>query len=708
MQYFRNMQELENTDITRHPAYNNLSDEQRKKVAETYTNTFNNNQGRLGIKIAQGIAFETAKRMCESFDAAPGTIADETGVDTSISKPGPTYEWQTAKQQEMTRHLKYKDTKDGTMPSDEEVKAADARRKAARLKENAAEFQANNDAMVGMNDDLVGITEDGVLPSADPEEGGAAHLLDLNHNAKCMNCGVVHPADVLCYNGREHSEAGTGTGAAEILKQNHASKGMKTEESDPLISGAAAFLTHRAKINGIMESVEERPYEQVDEKYMGFDKLKKKLAHEKGVSDPAGLAAAIGKKKYGSKDFNTHKHMGEEEQMTEAIEQMWAENFYPAKPLEESCGNCGHPQSYHGKCCMTCNECEQFTTEINESKKNEKCFCGHEFGHHSKEGCKSCKKEGYMAPGMAAHQFKSGGYAEKFESEYAQIFAAQQGKINMANANASLNWLPEELELAEGNGYDDIGPGDHVKFNHPLRGSDKVPQQGKGRVVMKGTHGWVVNAGGKHGTPQVVTRDNYVSHRKAKKTVKEEQIQESTDDYHGVLTRHGYKQVEDGEHKRYEHKDTSHVNLYKGGDWQHKGKNKSLIGNSGSDAKSLDQHLKKVARAKASGANRKERDDVMRSMGLNKVRGSQSGKTYWEETDPLMAASLAFIQSDVERSGGKLFKITEEDMKRPPNLHEATGDEKCGNCAYFGDNKCNMYGGYPVDSDDVCDEYVKK
>lgn len=37
------------------------------------------------------------------------------------------------------------------------------------------------------------------------------------------------------------------------------------------------------------------------EKHIGFKKLKGKLSHEKGVKDPGGLAAAIGRKKFGAK-----------------------------------------------------------------------------------------------------------------------------------------------------------------------------------------------------------------------------------------------------------------------------------------------------------------------------------------------------------------------------------------------------------------------
>lgn len=47
--------------------------------------------------------------------------------------------------------------------------------------------------------------------------------------------------------------------------------------------------------------------------YVGFDKLKSKLAHEQGVKDPGALAASIGRKKYGKKPFQ--KHAAEHESM---------------------------------------------------------------------------------------------------------------------------------------------------------------------------------------------------------------------------------------------------------------------------------------------------------------------------------------------------------------------------------------------------------
>lgn len=40
---------------------------------------------------------------------------------------------------------------------------------------------------------------------------------------------------------------------------------------------------------------------RLDEKYVGFKALKKKLSRDDGVDDPAALAASIGRKKYGAK-----------------------------------------------------------------------------------------------------------------------------------------------------------------------------------------------------------------------------------------------------------------------------------------------------------------------------------------------------------------------------------------------------------------------
>lgn len=63
----------------------------------------------------------------------------------------------------------------------------------------------------------------------------------------------------------------------------------KFESADPEIK--------QISFKQLVESVE------LQEKYLGFKKLEGSLAGQKGVTDPAGLAAAIGRKKYGKKKF---------------------------------------------------------------------------------------------------------------------------------------------------------------------------------------------------------------------------------------------------------------------------------------------------------------------------------------------------------------------------------------------------------------------
>jgi hypothetical protein len=53
-------------------------------------------------------------------------------------------------------------------------------------------------------------------------------------------------------------------------------------------------------------------------------------------------------------------------------------------------------------------------------------------------------------------------------------------------------------------GFDSIGPGDRVTI------ANRFNQESTGRAVMRGPHGWVLNMGGRHGTPAVCTPSNFV------------------------------------------------------------------------------------------------------------------------------------------------------------------------------------------------------
>ena len=58
--------------------------------------------------------------------------------------------------------------------------------------------------------------------------------------------------------------------------------------------------------------------------------------------------------------------------------------------------------------------------------------------------------------------------------------------------------------------FKDIMVGDTVYFSTPHS------KELKGKAVMKGPIGWVVNMGGRHGMPNVVTERNFIKIRKGK------------------------------------------------------------------------------------------------------------------------------------------------------------------------------------------------
>ena len=58
--------------------------------------------------------------------------------------------------------------------------------------------------------------------------------------------------------------------------------------------------------------------------------------------------------------------------------------------------------------------------------------------------------------------------------------------------------------------FKDIQVGDSVTMSTPQG------QVLSGKAVMKGPYGWVINVGGRHGTPRVVHENNFVKMRKGR------------------------------------------------------------------------------------------------------------------------------------------------------------------------------------------------
>tara|TARA_A200000159_G_C7323781_1_gene340013 strand:+ start:219 stop:443 length:225 start_codon:yes stop_codon:yes gene_type:complete len=63
--------------------------------------------------------------------------------------------------------------------------------------------------------------------------------------------------------------------------------------------------------------------------------------------------------------------------------------------------------------------------------------------------------------------------------------------------------------------YDDIQIGDSIVFSTPHTA------EMRGKAVMKGPAGWVVNAGGRHGIPKIVSEANYIRGRKGRNRKKD-------------------------------------------------------------------------------------------------------------------------------------------------------------------------------------------
>mgnify|MGYP004250893793 FL=1 len=58
--------------------------------------------------------------------------------------------------------------------------------------------------------------------------------------------------------------------------------------------------------------------------------------------------------------------------------------------------------------------------------------------------------------------------------------------------------------------FKEIQVGDSVTMSTPQG------QEVRGKAVMKGPHGWVINVGGRFGTPKVVNENNFIKMRKGR------------------------------------------------------------------------------------------------------------------------------------------------------------------------------------------------
>lgn len=79
----------------------------------------------------------------------------------------------------------------------------------------------------------------------------------------------------------------------------------------------------------------------------------------------------------------------------------------------------------------------------------------------------------------------------------------------------------QEWKVEAANLFDQIRPGDTVTITTPQG------QQVRGKAVMRGPYGWVLNLGGRHGRPGIASPENVVKVTKGRRTASEDEDKES-------------------------------------------------------------------------------------------------------------------------------------------------------------------------------------
>lgn len=273
MSYFRNMDQPESFDITQHPGYAALPEPKRKEVVERYNTVFNSNHGRMGIKIAQGIAYEAAKQVCESFIAEKGPdwgvhqqaavpkahpIADTGKYDGMIHAPADEKVLDASPEHSLEPpHAHSTDPQDGNSKG---MQAKNVEEKCPKctafpcvcppgpVKEDEILEDEIHEAYheIGPGDHVTIKSPQGQNHKGKVVMKGS-HGWVLNMGGKHGTPGIATEKNYVSH--RKAAKKKDGAGGALI-------RSMNKEEVDPLISAAAGYLTMRKDVRGIVESVE--------------------------------------------------------------------------------------------------------------------------------------------------------------------------------------------------------------------------------------------------------------------------------------------------------------------------------------------------------------------------------------------------------------------------------------------------------------------
>jgi hypothetical protein len=463
MQIFRNMQQPESGDVRALPGFNQLSEQARVTVIEAYTTVYESNQ-RLGLRIAQGMAYEAAKRECETVSLFE---AEGTDMHTAAKAGGFTRTGGKAGVGKTLHHV-FKHPKGHKL--EVHYFKNDPKRSTWTMRHPSGSIAAMGHEMSHLKHEIgkvnEGLTEDtgiGIDHTKNP-----FHKVLVKHGYDHKSSGV-HPIGVGQEHNYEHASGAHATvghiGPERIWSHTSGNHGTKSGQT------MKSLDQHLSKVHSVKEATvmeDSNPVALSKAAWAATEHTKAdkgKDAHAK--AEQAHLAA-----------FNAH----------EAGSAAWHAH--------------ADQRNFH----------QRRKTALGKFTKED------EIGGPDNNYVKN-KHDGEMVD--ATRRFLDD--TEKEEGDWGKAATKYAPGVTYESEDDEPG-VSYEDEDEPGVTYEDehhherISAGDRVTIRIPngIGRNGTEYRTVTGRAVMRGPHGWVLNIGGAHGTPKVASSDNIVGVQKAK------------------------------------------------------------------------------------------------------------------------------------------------------------------------------------------------
>ena len=454
MGFFKNMDEPGTNDISKHPGYASLPEDVRKEVNNRYETVYNNNVNRMGIRIAQGIAYTTAAQMCEAF------VAEKHIGFKKLAG-------------EIEGEGKSKASADAIAASIGRKKyGAKAMAGAAKHHKALGENEVMDETDIEFKDPQGDYARNPEGATYEAENPFAQKAWAATTKARMSGAKADHVAAA-----NAHRIAARQVGGAEGMRHgvqgyNHMTNYQSMKEGE-----AQNFQDANDAMVGMTES-------EINE-LTGYRKFTHMFeVDDFGVTQQAHLNIPYPQSPGGDSDVITH---------AATIMYNPANAFLNAQGDHEDSGPKGIQKVNHRMKGMNDTASQNEDEETSEFKPTPECVKAcHQNGKHSPHCQHNHQFDEEVisaAAGYIKHRAEVSGITESVEDPKKKVSPVE--KLNEA--------------------FHEIGHGDHVTIRTPQN------QERKGKAVMKSSHGgWVLNMGGPHGTPGLVDQKNYVKHTKAK------------------------------------------------------------------------------------------------------------------------------------------------------------------------------------------------